>query len=293
VVWIGWGFDDMRLPSTRLGPLPLPGTARLVQGARSRSESRGRHPLVAKWRAWGRRAEALLLPAKPPALVAAAARIDVFSANPADAGPLREALPSLRAVFHPIPSFTVEDVFAAGPAAMAGRDVQLGNSATPANNHVEAIELLRTRLPEAGRLLVPLSYGRASYARAVIEVGRAALAERFDPLTDWMPIAAYNQRMASCGFVCMNHRRQQALGNICAALYRGATVYLQRENPLFGFLVGLGVTLRDIESLDADAQAPLQALDSEQRLRNRAAIEARYGRAQVVAAIRALRTLGR
>jgi hypothetical protein len=293
VVWIGWGFDYMRLLSQRLGPLLLPGTARLVQGAGAAGGGRGKNPVVARLRAWWRPIEAALTPPKPPALVSAAPRIDVFSANPADAGPLREALPSMRAVFHPIASFTVEDVFAAGPSAMAGPDLLLGNSATPANNHVEAIELLRTRLPEGGRLLVPLSYGRASYAQSVIGVGRAALAERFDPLTDWMPIADYNIRIGSCGFVFMNHRRQQALGNICAALYKGASVYLRRENPLFGFLTGLGITLRAIETLEADPVATLQSLDGEQRMRNRAAIEARYSRANVVAAIRALEGIRR
>lgn len=69
-----------------------------------------------------------------------------------------------------------------------------------------------------GRLLVLLSYGRASYARAPVDAGRAALSGRFDPLTDWMPIGAYNTRIASYGFVFMNLRRQQALGNICVAL---------------------------------------------------------------------------
>lgn len=293
VVWIGWGFDYMRLLSARLGPLLLPGTARLAQRAGGAGSDRGNKPWAARLRAWWRPLQAALVPPKPPALVSAAPRIDVFSANPADAGLLREALPALRAVFHPIASFTVEDVFAAGPSAMHGPDVLLGNSATPANNHVEAIELLRTRLPLGGRLLVPLSYGRARYANAVIEAGRAALLERFDPLTDWMPIAAYNTRIASCGFVFMNHRRQQALGNICAALYKGASVYLRRENPLFGFLTGLGVTLRAIDTLEADAAAPLVPLDDDQRQRNRAAIEARYGRAKVVAAIRALEALGR
>jgi hypothetical protein len=293
VVWIGWGFDYMRLLSPRLGPLLLPGTARLVQGAGGMGSGRSRSPLVARLRAWWRPVAAALIPAKPPALLSAAPRIDVFSANPADAGLLREALPSLHAVLHPIPSFTVEDVFAAGPSEMVGPDVLLGNSATPANNHVEAVELLRFRLPAGGRLVVPLSYGRASYARAVIDAGRAALADRFDPLTDWMPIAAYNTRIASCGLVFMNHRRQQALGNICAALYKGATVYLRRENPLFGFFVGLGLTLQAIETLEADPDAALQTLDGEQRQRNRAAIEARYGRANVVAAIRALEGLRR
>jgi hypothetical protein len=288
VVWIGWGFDYMRLLSPHLGPLLLPGTARLVQGIGGAHGGAAKATWAARLRAWLRPLGAALAPPKPPALVSIAPRIDVFSANPADARLLLEVLPALQARLHVIASFTVEDVFAAGPPAMSGPDVLLGNSATPANNHVEALELLRDRLPVGGRLLVPLSYGRARYAQAVVEAGRRVLGERFDALTDWMPIEAYNTRIARCGFVVMNHRRQQAVGNICAALYKGASVYLRRENPLFGFFTGLGISLQAIESLESNPGAPLVALSPEQRRRNREAIEARFGRANVVAAIRAL-----
>jgi dTDP-N-acetylfucosamine:lipid II N-acetylfucosaminyltransferase len=88
--------------------------------------------------------------------------------------------------------------------------------------------------------------------------------------------------------VLMNHRRQQAVGNTCAALYRGATVYMRRDNPLYGFFAGLGIALLPIEALEAAPAAPLSLLSGEQKRRNRAAIEARYGRARVVAAIGAL-----
>jgi hypothetical protein len=223
-------------------------------------------------------------------VVSVAPRIDVFSANPADARLLREVLPSLRAAHHVIPSFTVEDIFATGTAAMAGPDLLLGNSANPTNNHLEALELLRGRLPQGGRVLAPLSYGAAprGYAQAVAEAGRAALGERFEPITGWLPIETYNARIARCGWVFMNHRRQQAVGNICAALYRGASVYLRRDNPLYGFFTDLGVALLAIETLEADPAAPLQSLTPQQRQRNCEAIESRYGRARVVAAIRAL-----
>jgi len=173
---------------------------------------------------------------------------------------------------------------------MTGPDVLLGNSASPTNNHLEALSLLRERLPPGGRLVAPLSYGKAprGYAQAVVEAGRDALGVRFEPLTEWLPIAAYNARIASCGWVIMNHRRQQAVGNICAALYRGATVYMRRDNPLYGFFTDLGVALLAIEALEADRGVPLLPLTAEQQQRNRGAIEARYGRAKVVAAIRAL-----
>jgi hypothetical protein len=292
VVWLAGGGDYMDLLEPALGSLMLPRTAELLRTVEGAARPDALDSLGVRLRAWrgARPPSTWRALSKPPAVVSVAQRIDVFSANPADAALLRDALPSLRARLHVIPSFTVEDVFAAGAQAMAGPDVLLGNSATPTNNHLEALELLRGRVPPGGQVVAPLSYGKApvGYASAVAEAGRALLGERFEPLTDWMPIAAYNARIAGCGFVFMNHRRQQAVGNISAAFYRGASVYMRRENPLFGFFADLGLTLQAIETLEADAAAPLVALSAQQQLRNRVAIEARYGRERVVAAIRAL-----
>lgn len=292
VVWLSGGGDYMQLLEPRLGKLLLPRTAELLRTVQDAPPPGRLQSLWARWRTWSRAGAAQPAPAspEPPAVVAVADRIDVFSANPVDAQLLLAALPTLRATLHPIPSFTVEDVFAAGAPTMAGPDILLGNSAAPSNNHLEAMELLRGRLPAGGRVVSPLSYGKApaGYARAVSEAGRAALGDRFDPLTEWMPIQTYHLRIARCGFVFMNHRRQQAMGNISAALFKGASVYLRRDNPLYRFFTDLGITLLPIDELEADPAAPLQPLTAEQRCRNRAAIEARYGRARVVAAVRAL-----
>jgi dTDP-N-acetylfucosamine:lipid II N-acetylfucosaminyltransferase len=292
VVWLSGGGDYMPLLEPHLGELFLPRTSELLHRLKGTAGERGRRGPWARLRSWLRSRIAGGKPErrKPPPIFAVAHRVDVFSANPVDAVMMRDVLPSLRAALHVIPSFTVEDVFAAGAQAMAGPDVLLGNSANPTNNHLEALELLRTRLPHGSRVLAPLSYGVApqGYAQAVAEAGRGVLGEHFEPLTDWLPIKTYNARLARCGVVFMNHRRQQAVGNICAALYRGASVYLRRDNPLYGFFTDLGITLLPIDALEADPTAPLSSLSTEQLLRNRAAIEARYGRARVVAAIRAL-----
>ncbi len=292
VVWMSGGGDYMPLLKPQLGELLMPRTGELLRSLEGAARKGGARASWSRLRTWVRSSMAGVEPVGPkrPPVFAVAHRVDVLSANPADAAMLRDVLPSLRATLHAIPSFTVEDVFAAGAQAMAGPDVLLGNSANPTNNHIEALELLRGRLPYGGRVLAPLSYGVApqGYAKAVAAAGRAALGEHFEPLTDWLPIEAYNRLLAGCGVVLMNHRRQQAVGNICAALYRGASVYMRRDNPLFGFFSGLGITLHAIETLEADPAAPLLGLTPRQSQGNRAAIEARYARARVVAAIRAL-----
>ena len=72
----------------------------------------------------------------------------------------------------------------------------------------------------------PLTYGNGPYRDAVINAARECLGERFLPLVDFVSPDEYANLLRPCGHVVMNHRRQQAVGNIFAALWRGARVYL-------------------------------------------------------------------
>lgn len=267
VAWLGWGYDYYPLLTPQLGPALLPATRALV-GADDEDDAPQE---------------------KSTALATIASRLHSFSVLPPEVPLLRRALPALTAVHHELPLFTTEDVFERGAAVMAGPDVLVGNSATASNNHLEAFELLRDRVPD-GRVIAPLSYGNAKYGREVAAVGARLFGERFDPLTQWMPIDEYNQRIGRCGFVIMNHRRQQAVGNIGAALFKGATVYLRPENPLYAFYQGLGIVLRSVDDL-ASGGGALEPISESQRRENRVRIGAHYARARVVQAIRELPAL--
>ena len=276
VVWIGWGYDYYSLLESQLGALTLPRTRALAGGEDDDEQKPGR--LAAFGSLFARRR---------PALASVASRIDVCCVLPPELQMLREALPALHAQSHDLPLFTVEDVFDRGPPSMDGPDVLLGNSATSSNNHAEALEMLRGRLGGDARVVVPLSYGNAGYADRVEALGRELLGERLEPLRGWMPIDAYNERIRRCGVVVMNHRRQQAVGNIGAALFKGAAVYLRPENPLFEFYRGLGATVRSIEDMERN-ERPLQPLSRDERERNRDVIGRYYARARVVGCIRDL-----
>jgi hypothetical protein len=172
---------------------------------------------------------------------------------------------------------------------MAGADILLGNSATASNNHADAMDLLGRRLGQ-GRLVVPMAYGDVGYADKVEALGREQFGERFEVLRQWMNLADYNRRIQRCGFVVMNHRRQQAVGNIGAALYKGATVYLRPENPLFAHYIGLGLSVRNLQAV-ADDEGPLRALSAAEREKNRFIVSRYYARERVVAAMRSLPAL--
>lgn len=286
VVWIGWGYDYYPLLQPLLGDALLPATRALI-GA----QEPGERECAAVPRPAGRWWPSLtgIERRKPTALAAVASRIHTFCVIPTEVELLRRGVPELAGVPHELPLFTAEDVFERGPAEMAGPDVLVGNSATASNNHADAFALLAGRTG-GGRVVVPLSYGNADYGAKVVALGAQWFGDRFDPLRDWMPIDAYNERLRNCGFVVMNHRRQQAVGNIGAALFKGATVYLRRENPLFAFYRRLGIALRAVDDIAAGEHL-LEPIGAAERARNRALIAAHYARSRVLRAIRELPAL--
>jgi hypothetical protein len=101
-------------------------------------------------------------------------------------------------------------------------------------------------LPDS-KLIVPLSYGFKNYAEDVIQSGKEIFGENFSPITEFLPYQKYDEIVGSCGIVIMNHYRQQAVGNILMALYKGAKVYLRNSNILFKYFKRIGCHIFSID----------------------------------------------
>lgn len=162
----------------------------------------------------------------------------------------------------------------------AGMNIQVGNSAKASNNHLEVFEVLR-HLDLAGRkVLVPLSYGDPGYRRLILAEGKRMLGDTFQPITEFMPLKDYLALMESCSVVIMNHYRQQALGNIIAALWRGARVYLGPCATLSAYSEwGLSVF-----AFDSSFTVPAISSDevAKKAVSNAAILEERLGRQTVL-----------
>lgn len=130
-----------------------------------------------------------------------------------------------------IANFPLEDMVDVGahPTGVEQDCIQIGNSAAPTNNHLEAFDMIKRSAIDDKKFLVPLSYGDQSYAQVVIKTGQRLFGSRFLPITDFLPLEEYNELVSRCSVVIMNHYRQQALGNILSSLWRGATVALAHE----------------------------------------------------------------
>lgn len=302
-VWLGWGADYYHLIRSP-EELLLPRTRALMEHTSPPAPPPGRLPFVLQ-HAFGL-ARALLEPVA--AVRRAHRRRTLRGIGPHGAGEMA-LLHRFRAVAMP-----VEEDFHALRARHArwqvpfldwnywtegfpplearrgptGNDILLGNSATPANNHVEALELLARVLPRDRKVVCPLSYGDADYGDAIEAEGRRLLGERFVPLRTFMDGTTYSEVIGGCSIVVMNHVRQQAVGNIVLALYAGSHVFLRRDNPVYGAMQRIGVPIHEIEALPRFLEAgepPVTGADLDD-LRRR--LEAQYGRPSILRRTRAL-----
>lgn len=176
-------------------------------------------------------------------------------------------------------------------ATVNGEDVLLGNSSSPSNNHLEAFRLLSRHRSEFGRVIVPLSYGDAAYREAIIARGREILGEKLHPLPQFLDRIAYNRQLLSCKVAIMNHRRQQAFGNIFTALWLGSRIYLPEESTIRAHLKRSGLHVFSIENDLAVASADYRAFDRlplEAAADNRARLRSMMSRKRVLAGARAV-----
>jgi len=289
VVWHGWGADYYGLLDGYADHLYLPLTEALlptlngVERTSVRDRARRAVRFVANgllFRNWMQRT---------------LKRVDVISMLPDEFVLLQRSQPGLHAVFHQLYCSSAEDSFSHGAKNMHGLDLLLGNSATPTNNHLDAFEQLR-RLDLEGRdIVVPLSYGLADYADAVCAHGHRLFGTRFVPLRSYLSPAEYSERIAACGFVFMNHVRQQATGTVSLSLFKGAKVFLREENLLFPFYRSKGAHVHrfpDAFGPYADSTEDVfSPLTQKQRDENRRIIAEYWSKSRIVAETQRLQSV--
>lgn len=135
-------------------------------------------------------------------------------------------------------------------------NIQVGNSAHPSNNHIEALQKLRPYKDKDIKIYAPLSYGNPEYAKAVIQHGEKWFGDKFKPLTALMPFDEYLELLGKIDIAIFNHRRQQAMGNIITLLGLGKKVFLRRDVTSWEMLKKNDISVYDIEDLDISPLNP-------------------------------------
>jgi len=197
-------------------------------------------------------------------------RIDYFACMDNEYDLIRQYHPWFRPkLFWPWSYSCAEDGRRSG-----GSDILIGNSASPENNHLDTFKVIRERFDIVGRrIVVPLSYGDMHYREHVVRAGKQLFGDKFQPLLGYMSRAEYFESLSSCGFVVMNHSRQQAIGNVSAALLSGARLFMNPLSPLYDYLNARGFFVDEL----SEASGDLSPLSIEQRLVNKKLILETWG----------------
>lgn len=126
----------------------------------------------------------------------------------------------------------------------------IGNSGDKSNQHTEMIDLLSPFKEEKIKVICPLSYGGSKeYRESVINFGLEQFGDKFTPLLYYMNQEEYSQVLGYVDVALMNHKRQQALGNILALLYLEKKVFLRSEITSFSFLKRHNFVIFDIDRI--------------------------------------------
>lgn len=265
VVWIGMGYDYYPLINNIncQGPLVLEKTKKLDKEIYSvRKFAKQILNKLQKTALW-----------KPVGTVSDLERVDYFSPVLDCEFDMMKQSMKLKAEYIVWNYGTVEHDFLTSARGMSlGMNILAGNSASATNNHVELFETIRDQVDLRSRkVITPLSYGNPRYRDKVIEKGMLLLGDAFFPVTEFIPNEEYIKMLHSCGFVMMNHLRQQALGNICMAMLMGSKIYLQAKNPLSAWLKARNAHIGSMDSLD------LNPLNENQKIFNQKIIQSHWG----------------
>ncbi len=170
------------------------------------------------------------------------ARIDIFYHwNEYDHTEIKKYIPSFAAEFVPFAytaavAPTNNDYVGELPYTFDENDtvVLVGNSATPTNNHISALEILaKINVSRSIKILCPLNYGDLEYGALVAKKGLELFGESFIPMTQYMSKDEYFSLFKRVDVVVMNQIRTQGAGNVIFALNNGKKVFMHPQNTQY------------------------------------------------------------
>ena len=274
-VWIGMGFDYYDLIHKDPYEMLAPETAQIVKGVLPKyGEKESKNPIK-------RFLKSIIYPnlKKKEKVIQ---KVSIFCpVLPSEAQTLEsslgELLPKILSWNYGAQSSLIDSERDFG--WVTGKNILIGNSATPTNNHIEVFRKLSSlSLPLETKVIVPLSYGDKLYRDKIIELGKELLGDRFRPITEFMDFEQYVELLTSCPVIIMNHKRQQGAGNVGIGIYLGAKVFVSDESPLYRHYIDGGFTIFSIDDIEKALQEGVYGLDSDAALKNRCVLEEERGR---------------
>lgn len=116
--------------------------------------------------------------------------------------------------------------------------IQVGNSGTSANQHMEVFEYLAALDFSNLEIYAPLVAAPKyrSYVDSVVEAGTRFFGDRFKPQLELVSPDEYIKYLGTLDLLILNHWRQQGFGNVVIALYLGVKVFIRSEVSIWPYL---------------------------------------------------------
>lgn len=143
-------------------------------------------------------------------------------------------------------------------------NIWIGNSATPENNHLDVIDVLKSR-GIACNICLPVSYGNPLYKKFLQK--SLYKSENVKLIENFMPLDEYNKLCSEYGNFVFGNIRQQAMGNIYNALMTGKRVFLYKDSIIYKALCNLGYKVFSIDD-DLTVETIKMPFDYEDALYN-------------------------
>ena len=156
--------------------------------------------------------------------------------------------------------------------------ILLGNSATPTNNHLSVLDILRKK-QITNECVLPCSYGNDDYWH-FLET-KLHKYKKVSILKDFMPYDDYVALINSCRVGIFGHIRQQAIGNVILCMFRGCKVFLYKESVAYRYFKNSGYIVFSIED-DLSQDSINQLLTDEERLINVSKLQSQFAFSNVV-----------
>lgn len=116
--------------------------------------------------------------------------------------------------------------------------ILLGNSASPFNNHIDALKFLHKKIKKRDNIeiILPLNYsGSDFYIENVIDIGFKLFEHKFKPITNFLEKNEYYSLLKTIDIAFFYNLRSQAAGNINWFLNNNTPVFMRRESSLYKF----------------------------------------------------------
>jgi len=136
------------------------------------------------------------------------------------------------------------------PTMPSNGNILLGNSATPTNNHLDCLNIIKKKKKQGQRIIIPVNYGDSLYREWLLN--KVSGIDIY-VIKNYLPRDEYFKIIDTCSYAVFGTIRQQAMGNIRYALSKGIKVFLYKESVAFASLKSLGFVVYAIEDINAES----------------------------------------